>query len=110
MTASIVARGTSSCSKPNRFDSIWVRRKVIPVTLPPGLFKLSTRPSFTEIAADNKDDRNCCSCRLGGEGRGIGYGDQRSRLAIDQVSRERGQPIDLTIGKRYSIETFCPSI
>ena len=34
-TAISVAPGTNSCSNPNRFDSSWVAKNVIPVRLPP---------------------------------------------------------------------------
>src|SRR5215472_633581 len=48
MSAAIaVARGSSSCSKPSRFASNAVVKKLTPVALPPGRLKLATRPRVT---------------------------------------------------------------
>ena len=41
-----LAEGTSSCSRPKRFASTAVISILTPVALPPGLAKLSTRPSL----------------------------------------------------------------
>ncbi len=51
------------------------------------------------IAADREDDRNRRGCRLGGERRGVGPGEQHGHFPIDQVGGERRQSIVLTIGK-----------
>src|SRR5262245_45696933 len=48
MSAAIaVARGSSSCSKPSRFASNAVVKKLTPVALPPGRLTLATRPRVT---------------------------------------------------------------
>src|SRR5262249_54034172 len=42
--------GTSSCSRPSRFASIWFVKKLTPVRLPPGRLRLATRPDLTGSA------------------------------------------------------------
>ena len=42
-----LAAGTSSCSNSSPFDATSVPKLVTPVTLPPGRFRLATRPSWT---------------------------------------------------------------
>src|SRR5262245_2031613 len=46
-TATRVALGTSSCSRPSRLDTSSWEKKLMPVALPPGRERLVTRPSLT---------------------------------------------------------------
>ena len=48
--AIVVAVGTTSCSSSNIFGTISTFRKVTPVRLPPGRFRLATRPICTGSA------------------------------------------------------------
>jgi hypothetical protein len=48
--AIVVAVGTTSCSNSNIFGTISTFRKVTPVRLPPGRFRLATRPICTGSA------------------------------------------------------------
>jgi len=41
----LVRVGTSSCRRPSRFEVILLEKKLTPVTLPPGRFRLATTPS-----------------------------------------------------------------
>src|SRR5258708_33982360 len=43
----VVAAGTASCNNSRRLAINGEARKVAPVTLPPGLFRLATRPRAT---------------------------------------------------------------
>ena len=70
-----------------------------PVTLPPGLLRLATRPSCDRVAADGEDNRNGCGRRLGGKCRGSAPGcDDHVHLPANQIGRQRRQSIILTLG------------
>jgi hypothetical protein len=43
----MVAVGTSSCNNSSRFGPTSTFKEVTPVTVPPGRFRLATRPSCT---------------------------------------------------------------
>src|SRR5580704_9748157 len=88
--------GTSSRSKPSRFDSIsWVQ-SVKPVTLPPGRLKLATRPALT--GSHPKHDRDRRGCFGGGDSRNITTDtNQNSHLVPDQLGGQSRQPVIIAL-------------
>jgi len=47
----VLTAGMSSSSSSSRFEAVSTTSMVTPVTLPPGRFRLATRPSWTGLAA-----------------------------------------------------------
>src|SRR5262245_64187956 len=78
--AIVVAVGTTSCSSSNIFGTISTFRKVTPVRLPPGRFRLATRPISTGSAMVVKT---------------IGM---VAVVAVNQFGRQGRQPIVLIFG------------
>ena len=59
--------GTVSCRTSSRFAASRLVKKVTPVMLPPGRFRLLTSPSFDRVTAEREYDRNRCGRGLGGK-------------------------------------------
>src|SRR5215831_18131885 len=83
-TAMMVVVGTSSRSTSTRFGVISVFKVVMPVRLPPGRFRLTTKPSLTG-SPHQEHDRNCRGRCLCGE-----YG-KTSASSCDHVHRTASQ-------------------
>ena len=90
---------TSSCRIASRLASNWFVSGLTPVTLPPGRFRLATRPSLTGSPPVDENDRDRRCRRLGREhGRRDGTGrDDHGHLPANQIGRQRRQPIILTV-------------
>ena len=64
----------------------------MPVTLPPGLFKLLTKPSLTGVGAHVEYDGDRRSRTLcGGQRSSTAHGNNDGNLPFDQVVAERGK-------------------
>ena len=97
-TATRAAAGTSERRSSSRFAPNSVVKKLIPVRLPPGRARLTTRPSRDRIFADNEDDGDRRCCRLGRERRSVTSGrSDHSDPPTNQIGRQHRQSIDLTL-------------
>ena len=89
----MTAVGTSSCKSPSRLEPMSVVSKVTPVTLPPGWFKLATRPSLTGSSAEATMGMRALAALAASAGADPpGRNDDGDR-APDQISRQGRQPI-----------------
>ena len=91
--------GSSSCSNSSllrtELDNI---ERCTPVTLPPGRFRLATKPSLHRIARDHEHDGNGRGCRLGGQRRCESpCATMTADLPADQLGRQRRQSIVMAL-------------
>src|SRR5262249_43749996 len=69
-TANRPSRCKSSCKSPSCFATSPTLREVVPVTLPPGRLRLTTRPAWDRIDSDHEHKRSGRARSLGSEGGG----------------------------------------
>src|SRR5215470_10433945 len=102
-----LAAGTSSCSSPNSFAANSARGKLMPVALPPGRAKLTTRPRATGSSVTLKTIGMVAVVRRQGRC-GASASDDQGDLAADQLGRHRRQPIVLTLGEAIFDRCVAP--
>src|SRR5262245_34128252 len=94
-TAIRTALGTRSCSRPSRLATTSLKKKLMPVALPPGPARLATRPNLTGSSAMPKTIgivavAACLGTRDGGRG-------NHGHATADKVGHERRKAIVLTL-------------
>src|SRR5262245_34055983 len=91
------ALGTTSRKICSRFDASALVSKLTPVQLPPGRFKLATKPSLT--GSPPEDNRNYgSSCFRCESGRAAAGRDQDGETSAGKFGGHRGQPIISAVG------------
>ena len=93
----IVAVGITSCSSSSRFGPISTFKAVMPVTLPPGWFRLGDKPNLDRVAPYREDNRNGCSSRFSRHCRRSSAGGRNHvHLTVNQFGRQSRQSIVMT--------------
>ena len=95
----MLALGTTSCSSSSRFDATSVFKDVVPVTLPPGRFKLATRPTVTGSALVLKTIGMVVVAALAASAEAVVGGSDYGDLALNQVCNQHRKPVRMV---------FCP--
>src|SRR5258708_27152253 len=90
------AAGSSSCSNSSRFGAISRLVWVTPVTLPPGRFRLATRPSWTGSAAVSNTIGMVVVASFAASAAGVLVAAMTAML--NQVDRQRRQAVILALG------------
>src|SRR5919201_926047 len=92
--------GITSRSRPNRLPPRASVRKLTPVILPPGRFRLATKPASTGVAAHGEDDRSRrgpCFCRA--YRRRAAGGDDHVHPRLDQLRYQPRQSRRVIVAK-----------
>src|SRR5262245_53990586 len=97
-TAKRTALGTSSCKSPSRLVASSAAKKLMPVALPPGRARVTTRPIFDRVFTDAEDDRNRRGRSFGRKRGGIAAGRRNNGHATaDEIGHQRWQAIVLAL-------------